>query len=875
MDFKTIEKKWQDNWANKNVFKASMEQNKKKHYILEMFPYPSASGLHMGHALNYSIGDIFARFKRMQGYSVLYPMGFDSFGLPAENAAIKAKSHPKQFTEEAIKNYIKQMNMLGLSYDWSRMVETHKPDYYKWDQWIFLKMFEQGLAYKKEAPVNWCPDCNTVLANEQVHNGMCWRHDTTAVQVKHLSQWFLKTTAYAEELNNFERLPHWPETIKKLQKNWIGKSFGTEIIFEINNKPWKIFTTRPDTLYGVTFMVVSAQHAKLDELVTPEQKDAVDAFRAKINSVSEEDIDKVEKEGVFTGSYALHPLTQEKIPVYAGNFVLAEYGSGMVMAVPAHDQRDFEFAKKYAIPIKIVINPQDATLTPETLQEAYTKEGVLVHSESYSGLDTTSAKEKITAHLQEKGKGKQTVQYRLRDWLISRQRFWGTPIPIIHCTSCGAVPVPENELPVVLPEDVVFEDGKNPLNKHDAFLQTTCPVCKKPAKRETDTMDTFANSSWYYLRYMDPQNKDVIFDKEKANYWGPVDTYIGGKEHACMHLIYIRFYTKFLRDLGLLSFDEPTIKLFNQGMLHGPDGEKMSKSKGNVVLPETVSEKYGIDAARLFLVSVANPDKDIDWSDEGAQGSLRFITKIVQYKEQATFQKSDALLQSKLHKAIKGVTSDIQNFQYNAAIVKLRDAFSYFDATSAQEDFEIFLKLLHPFCPHITEELWEQLGHDKYITTQDWPVPDESKIDEAAEAAADFVDAIKSDVKKVIDLAHISHPKKITIIVSAEWKYELFTMLKEELEKSRNPKDILQAIMSTHLKQYGQDVMKIVPGIIKDESKLPKLVLSEEKEYTTTQQSTKELEKVFGCEIAVLHANETTHPKVKQASPGKPAIIVE
>ncbi len=881
MDFKTIEKKWQTKWEEQKVFKVTEESKKKKYYVLEMFPYPSSSGLHMGHALNYSIGDIFSRFKRMQGFNVLYPMGFDSFGLPAENAAIKAKSHPKKFTEVAITNYIKQMKMLGLSYDWSRTIQTHKPEYYKWDQWIFLEMFKKGLAYKKDAPVNWCPKCNTVLANEQVHNGKCWRHEDTPVQVKHLSQWFLKTTAYAKELNNFEQLQGWPENIKKLQKNWIGRSEGTQITFFINKKPWNIFTTRPDTLFGVTFMVVAAQHPLLDELVTPEQKKAVDAFKKKLNAVSEEEIDKLEKEGVFTGSYALHPITNEKIPVYAGNFVLAEYGSGMVMAVPAHDQRDFEFAKKYNIPIKRVVEPKEQKKTQQNnndknrdeLKEAYTGDGVLINSGEFSRQENRDAIVNITSFLGKKGLGKRTVNYRLRDWLISRQRFWGTPIPIVYCEKCGAVPVPEKDLPVKLPEDIAFEDTKNPLQKNDAFINTVCPKCGGPAKRETDTMDTFVNSSWYYLRYTDQKNNNEIFNTAKANYWAPIDTYIGGKEHACMHLIYIRFYTKFLRDIGLLSFDEPAITLFNQGMLHGPDGEKMSKSKGNVILPETVSEKYGIDAARLFLVSVAGPDKDIDWSDEGAMGSLRFIKKIVLFAQKKPFGKSSNIALSKLHRAIKEVTNDIQNFQYNFAIIKLREAFNSFGDEIAKKDFESFLKLLHPFCPHITEELWEQLGNTTFITTASWPIFDESKIDERAEATEDLLEAVHIDIGKVLKLAKISRPKEITIIVSAGWKYELFVKLKEELTKTRNPGSIIKTIMATNLRKHGQDITKIIPSIIKDSSKLPKVILNQESEFSALKNSFSKTK--WHCPIKVIKAEDANHPKAKQASPGKPAIIIQ
>ncbi len=633
-DFVGIESKWQKKWEENKIFQVK-EGKKDKYYVLEMFPYPSGEGLHMGHALNYTIGDIYARFKRMAGFNVLYPMGFDSFGLPAENAAIKAKSHPKKFTESAIKNYIRQLKELGLSYDWQRTLSSHNSDYYKWNQFFFLKFFEKGLVYRKKAPVNWCPKCDTVLANEQVHNGKCWRHNDTDVELKNLEQWFIKTTKYAGELlENAEKLK-WPERIKIMQKNWIGKSYGTEIIFEINGEKWPIFTTRPDTIYGVTFMVVSAQHPRLMELVIQEQEKDVKKFLKKIKSVSSfgKEQESLDKEGVFTGSYATNPLTNDKIPIYAGNFVLADYGSGMVMAVPAHDQRDFEFAKKYHLPIKEVIKGGNIK------EKSYEGEGELINSEKFSGLKSEKAREEITNYLEKRKSGKKQIQYKLKDWLVSRQRYWGTPIPIIYCKKCGIVP--EKKLPVLLPEKAKFGKG-NPLETSRSFVSVKCPICKGSAKRETDTMDTFFDSSWYYLRYCDNQNKKKPFESDKVKYWMPVDQYIGGAEHACMHLIYARFFTKALRDLGFVEFDEPFLKLFNQGMLHGKDGYVMSKSRGNVVLPEVVSKKYGIDTARLFLVSVASPDKDAFWSDKGIEGSLRFINKVINYFENLKIEKADA-----------------------------------------------------------------------------------------------------------------------------------------------------------------------------------------------------------------------------------------
>lgn len=872
VDFEKIEKKWQKKWQDEEVFIAN-DDAKEKFYVLEMFPYPSAAGLHMGHALNYTIGDIFSRFKRMQGYNVLYPMGFDSFGLPAENAAIKAKAHPEEFTEDAIKNYIKQMTDLGLSYDWSRMVQTHKPDYYKWDQWIFLEMYKKGLVYKKTSGVNWCSKCNTVLANEQVHNGKCWRHEDTNVEVKSLSQWYLKITEYSDELyEEIKNLKEWPETIKKLQANWINKSYGTEIIFKINNEDWKIFTTRPDTIYGVTFMVVSAQHSKLDELVTQEQKEEVESFKKRINSVKEEDIDKLEKEGVFTGSYAEHPITKEKIPVYAGNFVLADYGSGMVMAVPAHDQRDFEFAKKYEIKIKQVIKPKQGDFNIEKENRAYTEMGELINSEEFNETESEVAKEKITEKLKSMNLGEMKVNYRLRDWLISRQRYWGTPIPIYYDEEDEPHPVPEEYLPITLPRDVVFEEGKgNPLTTSKTH---NIEINGKKYRLETDTMDTFVNSSWYYLRYTDPKNEKEIFAKENANYWCPVDLYIGGKEHACMHLIYIRFYTKFLRDIGLLKFSEPAKKLFNQGMLLGPDGDKMSKSKGNVVLPETVSKKYGIDSARLFLVSQASPDKDINWSDKGTEGSHKFINKLLRFADEFKEQESSPKLISKIQKTIRNVTEYTENMKYNLAVIELREIYTEFDKGISKEDFETYTKLLAPFTPHIAEEIWSKLGHETLIAKETWPKYNAELINEKSEYLDELIDNLKDDIRSVIDLTKIK-PKKIKLVISSEWKYEFTKTYKEIIKETRNMKDIMQRIMQTDLKKHGQDITKLIPALLKDESKLTKKEITQTEEIQNINENIENIKQEFNSEITIERADESNESKANKAMPGKPAVIIQ
>jgi leucyl-tRNA synthetase len=851
-NFKKIEKKWQKKWEEKKIFSTQgvppkdgkvKEIKKKKYYVLEMFPYPSASGLHMGHALNYTIGDVFARFKRMNGFNVLYPMGFDALGLPAENAATEAKEHPKPFTKNAIKNYIRQMKELGLSYDWSRIVSTMEPEYYKWNQYFFLKMFEKKLVYRKKAPVNFCKKCDTVLANEQVHNGKCWRHENTEVEIKQLEQWFIKTTAYADELLDKIEGLQWPERVKSMQKNWIGKSEGTEIIFDINNEKWKIFTTRPDTIYGVTFMVVSAQHEKLMELITKEQKKEVEKFLKKIKTTKQENIDKLDKEGVFTGNYAINPINNEKIPVYVGNFVVADYGSGMVMGVPAHDQRDFDFAKKYNLKIKPVIVPETVSVEdfkkgPSTVEKKIIKikgqekalkkiledisggktcyvggEGILINSDKFNGLNSREAKEHITKFLKSENLGKKTIQYKLRDWLISRQRYWGTPIPFVYCDKCGIVPIPEKNLPVLLPEKVKFGKG-NPLKTNKNFLETKCPKCKTKAKRETDTMDTFFDSSWYYLRYCDNKNNKEAFDKKKVKYWMPVDQYIGGVEHACMHLIYARFFTKMLRDFGFVNFDEPFTRLFNQGMLHGSDGEKMSKSKGNVVNPDEVSKKYGMDTARFFLLSLAAPDKPRDWSEKGIEGSLKFIKKIMNYFDSVKIGKADAKTESKLNKSIKEVTRQIEGFNYNLSVIKIRELFNSLPKETSKDVLKKSLILLSPFCPHIAEELWEKLGNKNFISLEKWPKYDEKKIDENLEKQEQLIEKLISDINHVVKLVNEKQNteiKKVFVYVLPNEK-EMFEDEKEIIKKKINIDIQIYAVNEKDKYDPENKSKKVKPG---------------------------------------------------------------
>jgi len=739
IDFGAIEKKWQGAWEKEKVFEVE-DGGKNSYYVLEMFSYPSGAGLHMGHAFNLVIGDVFARYKIMNGFHVLHPVGFDALGLPAENAAIKVGTHPEDYTNKSIVNFMKQQKGLGLSYDWSRMINTAESSYYKWDQWIFLKMLEKGLAYQKESAVNWCPKCNSVLANEQVVNGRCWVHDDVEVEVRKLKQWFLKITDYADELySGLEKLGGWPEKTLAMQRNWIGRSEGTEIDFEVlGNKPrtstdehgggnnvWSIFTTRPDTLFGVTFMVVATGHPRLDELVTDGQREEVGLFLSRLKSVSEKDAGDLEKEGVFTGSYAINPANGEKVPIWAGNFVVADYGAGMVMGVPAHDQRDFEFAKKYGIEIRQVVG---CSKDYNWENGAYTEWGNLVNSEEFDGLENEKAKVEITKWLAKKKLARKVTNFKLRDWGISRQRYWGTPIPVVHCEKCGVVPVSEKDLPIELPKDVKFGEG-NPLETNDKWLNVKCPKCGGGGKRESDTMDTFVNSSWYFMRFCDPNNDKDIFDKKKVKYWCPVDMYVGGAEHACMHLIYSRFYVKFLRDIGLIDFGEPSVRLFHQGMINDERGEKMSKSKGNVVEPLETMKKYGVDATRYFLLSMASPDKGFNWSDKEIAGAQRFIRKVVEFFERNEikdmgndFEDSIEVL-SRLDGAIVGIGEDIESLSLRAATIKLKELFNFLakeDGVSRDSRGKA-LKLLAPFCPHVAEELFEKIGGKGFVSLARWP----------------------------------------------------------------------------------------------------------------------------------------------------------
>ncbi|MBS3090749.1 leucine--tRNA ligase [Candidatus Pacearchaeota archaeon] len=786
VNFQKIEKKWQKEWEKAGIFHVAEDSKKRKYYVLEMYPYPSASFLHMGHVRNYTLGDVYARFRRMNGFNVLYPMGYDSFGLPAETAAKKEGIHPKKYTEDAIKKIIEYMKALGLSYDWNRIIASHDQNYYKWNQFFFLKLFEKGLAYRKKSPVNWCEKCESVLADEEAEGGKCWRCGNEVMK-KELEQWFFKITDYAEKLlKGLDRID-WPERIKVMQKNWIGKSYGTEIDFEVEGKAWPIFTTRPDTIYGVTFMVISSQHPRLMELVTENQKKEVENFVRKCQKArTAEEIENLDKQGVFTGKYAVNLLTKEKIPVYAGNFVLAEYGSGMVMAVPAHDQRDFEFARKYKIPMKVVIQPKNCKLSSEKIEKAYIDEGIMADSGNFNGMLSSKAIDPISDFIEKKKLGKRAVHYKIRDWLVSRQRYWGTPIPIIYCGKCGVVPVPEKDLPVLLPEKVDFKAKTNPLSSSKEFVNVKCPLCEGNARRETDTMGGFVDSSWYFLRYCDSKNKNKPFDENKVGYWMPVDQYVGGAEHAVMHLIYARFFTKALKDLGFVTFDEPFARLFNQGIVY-KDGSKMSKSSGNVVFQTDISDKYGIDTARLFLMFVSSPDKQMEWSDEGVEGSFRIINKLIRLKEKVS-GKGDARQESKMNLAVKKATESLEKFEYPRAIISVIECVDAFSDSLSRKNYEILLKLMHPFCPHITEELWHELGNKSFISLEKWPKADESKIDLEFEKQEKQSELVVDDIRNIFRILkekQNKEPKKVYLYMLPK-ELGVYKDAKGSIEKSLN-----------------------------------------------------------------------------------------
>ena len=794
-DHNQIELKWLERWQDADFFKAEDLSTRPKYYLLEMLPYPSGT-LHVGHIRNYTIGDALARFKWMRGFNVLHPMGWDAFGLPAENAAIANQRHPRDWTLSNIAYMKKQHRRYGFSYDWGREVSTCEPEYYRWNQWFFLKMLERGLAYRSQARVNWCPQCATVLANEQVVDGCCWRHETTAVEQRELEQWFLKITAYADELlRDIGKLEGgWPERVLTMQRNWIGRSEGAEVDFRLaeTDEPIRIFTTRVDTIFGATCMILAPEHPLVARLVTGDGQAQV---KKMIDERAHRDPGDLAKEGFFTGHYAINPYSGEKIQIWVGNFVLMGYGTGAIMAVPAHDERDFEFCTRYGILIRPVIRPLDGELAgTATMKSAFVDDGVCENSGEFSGLPSAEARRRMTQKAEKDGFGKGSVTYRIRDWGISRQRYWGTPIPVIHCAACGIVPVPERDLPVVLPLDVeITGRGRSPLENVPAFVNVSCPRCGGAAKRETDTMDTFIDSSWYFYRYCDSRNDKAPFDRAKIAYWFPIDQYIGGVEHAILHLIYSRFFTKVMRDLGLISNGEPATRLFTQGMVI-KDGVKMSKSKGNVVSADDAANRYGSDTARLFVLFAAPPEKDVDWQDAGVEGMSRFLGRVFRFvtRNAATSGgtgSADARILRKLHQTLRKVTEDFDSrWHFNTSIASIMELVNLLYAAEAEispgamrEVIEKLVLLLAPFTPYVAEEMWEELGRTGPVFKQPWPGYD---VELAREEAAEVVVQVNGKLRSRI--------------------YAPFGSSKEELERAALEDEKVQPFLE------GKRVVKVV-----------------------------------------------------------------
>ena len=925
-DFQKIEKKWQETWEKEKIFEVKedlVKNGKEKYYVLEMYPYPS-SDLHIGHLRNYSIGDSFARFKRMKGFNVLYPMGYDSYGLPAENAAIDHNIDPEEWTDQNIKSIQKQQKRIGLSYDWTRMVYSHDPNYYKWDQWFFLKMYEKSLAYRQESYVNWCPNCITVLANEQVQSGKCWRC-SSEVKQQFLTQWFLKIRDYAEELLDGLDTVDWPDKVKTMQRNWISRSEGSIIRFPIEgeNRTIDIFTTRADTLFGVTFMVFAPEHPWIKDWVKGTEYEGIfEQFYNDIlkqNKFERTDID-VEKRGIYIGKHAINPMTNEEIPIYIGNFVIYEYGAGAVMAVPGHDQRDFEFAKKYDIPIKVVIQPFEYDLNAEKMTRAYEGDGSLVNSDEFNGMENRSAIKSISRKLESTGMGEETVNYKLRDWLISRQRYWGCPIPMIYCDSCGIVPVPYDDLPVELPKDVKFTGRGNPLKTSETYVNVSCPKCGKQAKRETDTMDTFVDSSWYFFRYCDPNEKNLPYRKAIADYWMNVDQYIGGIEHAIMHLLYARFFTKVARDIGLQSSNEPFQRLLTQGMVNKvhpfcPECEtfamkaemhnkkckrcgtvfilksvKMSKSFGNTVDPIGIMNKYGADAARLFILFGASPKSGLEWSDEGVDFAYKYVKNtfklLVESPEIIREKKmiKDTLIEYNLNKTMKNVTEALEKISIRDAIneiIQFTSELSKYKKEGVNE--EIFNKckknmalLLHPFVPHMTEEVWEILRKDGFLSLAKWPLYDQKFLTVENDYKWKLLNNTIDSINQIILIIKKEKLEQISLITAADWKYKFMSKLLPLIEKTKDQKEIISILMEDNsLRTQGKFISQTIGKVLKNLGKYTKSPLSSLDEYDFFIQIKPIFEKKYNCKVSVKSENDSQEKKAAQTLPGKPGIVIK
>ena len=922
-DPQKIEKKWQEKWDKDKIFQVK-EEKKEKYYVLEMYPYPSGK-LHMGHLRNYTIGDCFARFKRMNGYNVLYPMGYDSFGMPAENAAIDHGANPEVWTNKNIEAMKEQQKRIGLSYDWTREIYSHDPNYYKWDQWFFLKMLEKDLAYREESYVNWCNKCATVLANEQAQGGKCWRCNND-VEQKFLTQWFLRIRNYADELLDGLNIVEWPEKVKIMQRNWIGRSEGSIIKFPIvgENKTIDIFTTRPDTLYGVTFMIFAPEHPWVRTWVSGTEFEG--EFEALYDEIMKEDKFKrtdieVEKKGMFIGKYCINPITNEEVPIYIGNFVIYEYGAGAVMAVPAHDQRDFEFAKNFNIPIRIVIQPFDYEIKLEKMTRAYEADGILVNSEEFNGMENRNAINAITEKLNEKDMGHETINYKLRDWGISRQRYWGCPIPIIHCNNCGIVPVPYKDLPVLLPKDVKFIGSGNPLETSEKFVNTKCPKCGKQAKRETDTMDTFIDSSWYFFAFCDPpkESEAVPYNKDIVNYWGNVDQYIGGIEHAVMHLIYARFFTKIARDLGLHKFDEPFQRLLTQGMINkahpycpkcdafamkaemqdkkckrcGTNYEmksvKMSKSYGNTVDPGEIMGKYGADAARFFILFGASPSSGLEWSDEGVGFANKFMNNSFQLltEKPSTYRQKrnvrDTMVQYILNKSVKEITENLSKIAIRNAVNSLIQFSSELNKYKGEgvikeiyeECLEKFVLLLHPITPHITEEIWEFMGKKGYLSLASWPSYNEDLITAENEFKLKLMNNTIDSINQIKLITKKEKINNILVITAEDWKYKFYSILISLIDKTKNQGEIMKKIMQEkEFKPHSKIISQVVAKILKNVGKFSKSILSPKEEFTFFNEIKFIIEKKYNCTAEILTEKDSKESKASQALPGRPALII-
>jgi len=915
---KQIEQKWQQKWEEAEIHKTE-RTDAEKYYVLEMFPYPSGN-LHMGHVRVHSLGDAPARMKRMQGYDVMHPMGWDAFGLPAENAAIDRDVDPEEWTRDCIDNMRGQFKRLGFSFDWDREIATCDPEYYKWNQWIFQQMLEEGLAYQDESKVNWCPGCETVLADEQVEEGLCWRCDSV-VEQKDMEQWFLKITDYSEELlQDLDQLEGWPDKVRKMQEDWIGKSTGAKVKFPTKeNGEIEVFTTRPDTIHGAKFMALAPEH-KLAKQIAEENKEVAE-YREEALKKDAEEREEKSKAGVFTGKYAENPINGEEIPIYVAEFVLTDYGTGAIMAVPAHDQRDFEFAQEHNIEIQEVVkSPEEHSYEEDG---AYEGDGNHINSEGLNDLNKEDAIEKIIEKLEKEGIGEEDVNYQLRDWLISRQRYWGTPIPIIHCEECGSVPVPEEDLPVELPNDVEFTETGNPIETSETWAKVECPECGGEAKRETDTMDTFIGSSWYFLRYISPNLDKAPFDKEDANNWMNVDQYIGGVEHAVMHLLYARFFQKFLRDQDMLEDDEPFERLLTLGMVNHPaykcpehgwlypdeveddnicekcgkevevETRKMSKSKHNVVDPTELIEENGADTARTFILNASHPTKELEWSEDGVESSKNMLKRVFRiYEEnknlitnkQPTLENAsleDRIVSTRIQRAIQKVTKNTENYEFNIALGEidklLTKLYWYKQQNTDKAIFtygvETLIQLIAPYAPHTAEELWNELGHEQLMLESDWPEVNEKLLDEEAETIDEYFDKVASDIREIQEMVD-TKPETIKIINSANWKYEAFQEIESNLELG-DIGAITGKTIQAGFKKHADTINQKVQDAYQNPGKFRNQLIQQETEKKALETNKERWKEEFNAEIEIESEEESSEDKADRAEPGKPAIVME